>query len=186
MLQTKDGLMVFWARDTTSYLTAILVLALATVTAAAQSYTPTAADALTESWRWRSFPELKELGLRTLATDGEVLWFGVDDGVWRYDGLTWQAFGVEAGLPGIPVNALCATAAGVMYAGTDMGIYRQQGDRWQRIFPLAPELSWPVDRLIETADGSLWAATAWGALHMGDSGFELYTSGQIGCGDRSS
>ncbi len=41
-----------------------------------------------ESWRWRSFPELKGLGLRCMAEDRDGnMWFGTDGGARRYDGL---------------------------------------------------------------------------------------------------
>ena len=43
-------------------------------------------------------------------------------------------------MPGIAVNALCATDAGVVYAGTDMGIYVQREDRWERVFPTTKPL----------------------------------------------
>ena len=38
------------------------------------------------------------------------LWFGVDDGVVRYDGLEWVDYTEEDGIYGSPVVTLCATA----------------------------------------------------------------------------
>ncbi len=40
------------------------------------------------------------------------LWFGVDDGVVRYDGLEWVDYTEEDGIYGSPVVTLCATRDG--------------------------------------------------------------------------
>ncbi|MBI2951856.1 hypothetical protein HYY27_07175, partial [bacterium] len=63
------------------------------------------------------------------------MWFGVDDGVRRYDGFHWTAYTQTEGLLGAPVNALCATRDGGVYAGTEAGISRFHEGRWQRVFP---------------------------------------------------
>ena len=53
---------------------------------AVQPYQPVHPDPVLESWRWRSFLELKGLGLRCIAEarDG-AMWFGVDEGMRRYE-----------------------------------------------------------------------------------------------------
>ncbi|MBT4496425.1 MAG: hypothetical protein HOC74_01810, partial [Gemmatimonadetes bacterium] len=86
---------------------------------AIQSYLPTRPDPVLESWRWRSFPELKGLGLRCMAEDRDGrMWFGTDDGVRCYDGMDWTAYTPENGLPGAPVNELYAGENGSVYAGS--------------------------------------------------------------------
>ena len=76
------------------YITALFVLILAAAECwAVQPYTPAQADPVLEPWRWRSFPELKGLGLRCMAEDtAGNMWFGIDAGVVRYDGVTWQTY----------------------------------------------------------------------------------------------
>ena len=138
---------------------------------ASQPYTPSSPDPVLESWRWRSFPELKGLGLRCMAEDKDGnMWFGVDEGVQRYDGVNWTAYTPEDGLLGAPVIVLCATRDGSVYAGTEMGISRFSEGTWNRAFPPEGDLPWDIHDLMEAVDGSLWAGTAWGALRLSSGG----------------
>jgi len=159
---------------------------LAIVLAAAQSwavrpYTPVHPDPVLEPWRWRSFPELHGLGLRCLAEDKDgSMWFGVDDGVRRYDGVRWTAHTEEDGILGPPVRRLCATSDGSVYAGTGSGISRFRDGVWHRFFPPEGDLPWPVYDLMAATDGSLWAGTGWGAIHFVEDDATLHTSEQMG------
>ncbi len=95
-----------------------IVTSLATKCWAAKPYTPVMADPVLEPWRWTSFPELKGLGLECLAEDSEGnIWFGVDDGVRVYDGVSWTAYTSEDGIVGNDVSALLATSDGSVFAG---------------------------------------------------------------------
>ena len=86
-------------------------------------YQPLASDPVLEPWRWRSFSELEDLGIRCLTegTDGAI-WFGGTSGVRRYDGIKWTVYTTKDDLGSEPVNALCATRDGSIYAGTNKGI----------------------------------------------------------------
>ena len=127
-------------------------------------YQPVQLDPVLEPWRWRSFPELKGLGLQCMAEDQDGnMWFGTDDGVRRYDGVNWTAYTPEDGLPGAPVRTLCADRDGSLYAGSNLGISRFSGEGWDRVFPPGGNLPWHVRGLMQASDGSLWAGTAWGA-----------------------
>ena len=144
---------------------------------AIQPFEPTQPDPTLESWRWQSFPELKGLGLRVMAQDSDgAMWFGLNAGVRRYDGLRWQEFTPDDGLIGAPVNVLCAAKDGSLYAGTEKGISRFSQDRWERVFPPEGDLPWPIDEIIQTSDGKIWAATAWGVLQLDGDRFTLLTS----------
>ena len=148
---------------------------------ASQPYTPSSPDPVLESWRWRSFPELKGMGLRCMAEDKDGnMWFGVDDGVRCYDGVRWTAYTPEDGLLGAPVKVLLAMRDGSLYAGTDKGITRFSEGVWRCAFPLEGDLSWGISDLMETSDGSVWAGTWSGALHLDREGSTLYTTEQIG------
>ena len=148
--------------------------------AALQPYQPTHPDPAQEPWRWHTFPELKGLGLRSLAEDTDrTLWFGTNEGVRRYDGLRWTVYTPEDGLLGAPVNALCAGDDGTVYAGSDLGISHFVDGTWQRLFPPEGELPWPIDRIIQSNHNGIWAATAWGALHLGKQGPVLYTTADM-------
>ena len=92
---------------------------------AAQPYEPVQTDPVLEPWRWTSFSELNGQGLQCLAEDRDGhMWFGVDAGAMRYDGVAWTPFTEKDGLYGSPVMALCGARGGSMYAGTSMGISR--------------------------------------------------------------
>ena len=69
----------------------ILLVVLAGVCTADEPYTPVHPDPVMEPWRWRSFPELKGRGLQCLAEDRDgAMWFGLEDGVRRYDGIRFS------------------------------------------------------------------------------------------------
>ena len=148
---------------------------------AVRPYEPVHPDPLLEPWRWRSFPELNGMGLRCMAEDtGGNMWFGVDDGVVRYDGLKWTPYTERDGLLSVPVFALCATRGGRIYAATEMGISRFSGGAWRRVFPPEAGMPWSTYDLVEASDGSLWAGTVWGALHIQEEKTVLYTSEDMG------
>ncbi len=148
---------------------------------AVRPYQPVHPDPVLESWRWRSFLELKGLGLKCMAEakDG-AMWFGVDDGVVRYDGITWTTYTPEDGLLGAPVVALCATRDGSVYAGTNLGINRFSEGKWRPVFPPEGDLPWFINDLMEASDGSVWAGTWWGALRLDREGSTLYTTEEMG------
>ena len=139
-------------------------------------YTPVHLDRVREPWRWQSFPELNGLGLRCMAQSRTgAIWFGTDDGVRRYDGLTWTAYTTDDGLLGAPVNVLCVTDQNEIYAGTDTGISVFRDGQWTPAFPLDGDLPWSVHSIIQLANGEIWAGTAWGALRLSRDGPILYT-----------
>jgi len=123
----------------------------------------------------------------------KAMWFGVDDGVRRYDGAKWTAYTEKDGLVGAPVYALCTARDGAVYAGTGWGISRFTDGKWSRVFP--PEgdpstssgqaLPWPIDDLMEARDGSVWAGTGWGALRLGQEGATIYTTKEMGAALRT-
>jgi len=157
----------------------LLVLAAASPVLAVDTLQVSSPDPVLESWRWRSFPELRGLGLQCLAEDRDgKMWFGVGEGAVRYDGTTWTTFTPEDGLLGAPVNVLLATRDGSVYAGTNLGISRFQGGSWQRLFPPEGDLPWRVTDLIETG-GGVWAGTERGGLWLGPDGATLHTNAEM-------
>ena len=144
---------------------------------AAEPYHPVTPDPVLQKWRWRSYPQLHGTGLFCVAqaADG-AMWFGLDGGAMRYDGVNWTPYAPEDGLMGAPVKALCATEDGSLYAGTDLGISRLSEGAWRSVFPPEGDLPWPVNAIIEASDGSVWAGTSWGALHLGETGATLFTT----------
>ena len=148
---------------------------------AVEPYVPKFGDPVNEAWRWRGFPELNGLGLRCI-TEGpsNQIWFGTDEGVHVYNGLTWTVWGEQHGLWGAPVYALCTSSDGRIYAGTERGISTFKAGVWQRVFPRKGNFHWPITNLMVAQDESVWASTPFGALHLSDKKSKLYTSAQIG------
>lgn len=140
-------------------------------------YEPTHPNPFEESWRWTIFPEVKGHGLRCMAqTQDGTMWFGTDDGVWSYDGITYHTYTPKDGLLGAPVFALYASPNGQLYAGTEQGISVYQNGTWTRYFPAHGDLPWPINALYETNAGVLWAGTGWGLLKADPTQPELYTT----------
>jgi len=153
----------------------LMVLCLINPLVAAEPYVPQMVDPFGEAWRFRTFQELDGLGLRCLAEDStEVMWFGLNNGVRSYDGVTWKTYTSQDGLPDAPVNVLLVAREGQVYAGSDRGISRFDGEKWTRIFPQDPQLPWPIDDLEQAIDGCIWAATPWGALCISKDKYELF------------
>ncbi len=164
-----------------SCLSCLFVLFVIQTLFAVQPYQPVHPDPVLESWRWRSFPELKGLGLQCMAEDKDGnMWFGTNDGVRRYDGVNWTAYTPEDGLLGAPVNALCVTRDGSVYAGTRSGISRFSDGKWRPVFPPEGDLPWFIRDLMEASDGSLWAGTGTGALRLDREESTLYTTEETG------
>ena len=154
----------------------MLVLLLTVPVLAVQPYTPVHPDPMLESWRWRSYPELKGLGLRCMAEDRDGnMWFGVDAGVVRYDGVSWTTYTPEDGLLGAPVTTLSAAQDGSVYAGTDSGISRYVDGQWSRLFPESGDVTLRVRAIRVVSDGSVWAATQRGMLHLAAGRVTFFT-----------
>ncbi|MDA0747649.1 MAG: PDZ domain-containing protein, partial [bacterium] len=147
---------------------------------AEKPYVPIQADPLLEPWRWRSFPELKGLGLNCLAEDRDGnMWFGLKGEIRRYDGTKWTVYTPEDGWTGKIVGKLLGARDGSVYAGTEMGISRFRDGQWARVFPLEGDLPWSAYSLIEGSDGSIWAGTLLGALRLSGETWTLYTSAEM-------
>jgi PAS domain-containing protein len=147
---------------------------------AARPYTPVHPDPVPEAYRWRTYPQLEGRGLECLAqTPDSTLWFGVHDGVVRYDGETWRTYGKADGLSGSPISSLCVSGDGYLHAGTVEGVFRFDGQAWQAAHPLDDRLVWEVTDLAAAPDGGIWAATELGGLRLEGRTAALYTDGSL-------
>ena len=161
----------------------LLILLGAGACFAATPFTPRHPDPVHESWRWRSFLELKGQGLSCLAQDGDGNFlFGTDDGIYRYDGMSWHLFPFDEGMERARTNALYVARDGSVYVGSDRGICRFVNGIWERVFPSEGE--WNTYDLMEAQDGSLWAGTEWGALRLTAEGARLYVASEDTMGIR--
>ncbi|MBT5829077.1 MAG: response regulator [Candidatus Latescibacteria bacterium] len=139
-------------------------------------YEPQTSGSVLEPWRWQVFTELRGQGVlcMTEASDG-AFWFGTQEGVQRYDGLTWTAYKFDDA----PVNALSPGRNGIIFAGTELGIHQFLDGVWQRIFPVKAQTSFPIYDLMVASDGRLWAGTGLGALVWDHSIWSMYTTDEM-------
>ena len=62
-----------------------------------------------------------------------LLWFGVNGGLLRYDGLEWDYIKLNNDSTKTNVVALCAAGDGSIYVGTPDGIYRFINGTWKTV-----------------------------------------------------
>lgn len=127
---------------------------------AAQSYVPKITDPLLDSSQWQKIEELDGRSPQCLVEgkDGAV-WFGVSQGLMRFDGMKWTAFGAKEGAVDSPVTALLSSRAGHIVAASEQGIMKFDGTTWTRLFQTPVGYPLQTYSMIEAADGALWAAT---------------------------
>jgi signal transduction histidine kinase/DNA-binding response OmpR family regulator/ligand-binding sensor domain-containing protein len=165
----------------------VLLIIFATALSAQEkgNYTPKYANPITEQWRWESFSELIGRGCRCMIEDANhVLWFGVNGGVMRYDGMNWKYFSVTKDSSDIPVVSLCAASDGSLYVGTIKGISVLKNGNWKSI-QLDVDLGDPIEHpynkipIIETADKSIFIGSHQGAVRIKDGKTSLYRDNTV-------
>ncbi len=71
---------------------------------------------------------------RALAQDADgLMWVGTANGLFRYDGERFEAFGTDRGLPGTHVRALHVDRQGTLWAATREGLARWKGTRFEAV-----------------------------------------------------
>ena len=144
---------------------------------AAGNYKPKIDDPMLESWRWQNFPKMNGKGFQCMFEAGDgALWFGVNEGVIRYDGLHWRFFSAKDGLPSDNVLTLCQGRDGKIYAGTESGLYVFSDNKWKRLFPHLMNRKIKVYQVGVFDDGNIWAATERGVFRIKSGEMLLYTS----------
>lgn len=131
-------------------------------------------DPLLEPWRVTRFPELLTRGVRCMAEDADGnFWFGLRDGVVRYDGMHWKDFGQREGLPAGSVHAMCVGSQRRLVAATSAGLYEFRRGQWEPLFPAGPSID--TTEVIEADDQSLWCASRWGLIQYRPEELTLYS-----------
>jgi signal transduction histidine kinase len=155
---------------------ALLLVIVAPPLNAQAPYEPVRPEPASESWRWRTFPELARLGVRVVHPSRTgSLWIGAADGVFRFDGI--EATRMEgAGAPEGPVVHLLETPDGDLLAATRRTIHRWDGSGWSREGPPGDPPWFTVRGFAQDTAGNVWAAATWGLLRLEPSP-ELLTTG---------
>ena len=109
-----------------------------------------------------------------IVPDGRgFLWFCTNGGLARFDGKTFDLFGVDQGLPNRVVNDFLETRNGVMLAATNQGLARLDpaaAPGSPRQFVTIPTQSGKpalrIERLFEDAAGIVWAGALGGLYRL--------------------
>lgn len=135
---------------------------------ATQPYQPTVIDPLTQSWRWKQFPELEGKGIRNIFEgNNKTIWVTSNEGIFEYDGYNWKLHNQEDGLDDSPIELVHVTSAGTVYAASSFGIYRLNGDRWINEFEIPHDLPFYFKQLVELKDGTIAAPSNRGLILIG-------------------
>ena len=166
-------------RDVFTVILCGLALWLAPGLRAVQPYTPKTADPLLDPWRWQKLAELDGTNPQCLAQgeDG-AMWFGVAEGVRRFDGTSWTLYQAEDGLVGAQVTVLCSSKAGPIYAGTARGLSGFVQGKWGRLFPMQTNHAVNIRCIIEAVDGGIWAGADDFLLQAKDQNLTLYAKSE--------
>ena len=141
-----------------------LAMFIAGNTCAQSIYTPQIPDPLTETWRYRHFEIFDSKGVRTFIQDKDGFnWFGVNDGVIKYDGYSYQHYTEKNGLPAGAVTQLLEVGQ-TLYSGTENGIYKKQGNKWEPVLTVKDGVNFSIQSLRELSDGTLAIVLAEGLL----------------------
>ncbi len=148
-------------------------------------YVPEFNDPMEEAWRWQVFPELSGRGCRCMVEDENgLLWFGVNGGLLRYDGLEWDYIKLNNDSTKTNVVALCAAGDGSIYVGTPDGIYRFINGTWKQFdcdLGFGDTLDFPNNMfpIVEGSDHSIWVGTHKGMLRIKNNLMTLYNKDQV-------
>ena len=108
-------------------------------------------------------------GVRTIYEDkAGGLWFGLlpgadDDMLSYFDGVQWQVFGVDHGLPKAAVNAIVQDEDGDLWVGTTEGVAVYNGSDWKVFTTInSPLIANSVHALMRDREGVIWIGTTAG------------------------
>ena len=94
-------------------------------------------------------------------TPDGVMWFACwGRGISSSDGLNWESYGIEEGLPNLDVRDIRMDAQGRLWAGTTEGIVCRNGERWERVNTGLADADVSVFTICPLPDGRVWFGLA--------------------------
>src|SRR5579872_1002000 len=86
---------------------------------------------------------LNNLAIRQIYQDRVgFIWVSTENGIFRYDGDRFEAFGPEQGIPSTSVAAFGDAPDGSLLVGGDFGLYQLTGNRFHRLPVVFRSVSW--------------------------------------------
>ncbi|UCC99380.1 MAG: response regulator [Phycisphaerales bacterium] len=132
---------------------------------AVQPYEPNKVDPLLEPWRWTHIEALDGLSFQCMAQEpNETMWFGLKDGVMRYDSLQWQRFSLDDGLTPW-VKCILVTPDGCIYVQSAEAIHLYQDHQWITVLAQSYSGS-PGQSMTADDQGGVWAACDQGLVYI--------------------
>src|ERR1035438_1059935 len=147
----------------------LALLALASTALCAQEY----------SFRYFGIAEgLNNLAVRNIYEDRTgFIWVSTENGIFRYDGERFKAFGPAQGIPPTSGAAFGDAPDGSLLAGGDFGLYHLVGNRFEKLPVALKSVSW-VQGIQSDSKGHTFVGSDTGLV-------ELYsTAGQYGFAQR--
>ncbi|GLR15466.1 hybrid sensor histidine kinase/response regulator transcription factor [Portibacter lacus] len=139
-------------------------------------YEPKEVNPLSQSWRWKQFPELEGLGVRDIYEGpNKSVWVASNGGVYQYDGYNWKIHNEENGFISSPIEQVIVDNNNNAYAASTGGIYKYDGKVWTQIFVTPSNLSFDFNNLKLLEDNLVAATCNRGFLILGETN-RLYTS----------
>ncbi len=129
---------------------------------------------------WTSYDlEGSEVLSVTVAPDS-IVWAGTTRGVYRFNGVEWEHFSLDDGLPGNAVNAITVGVKGTVWACTDQGLVSYDSTTWTT----HPEVSSSVESIFVSPDSTIWCG-AHGRLYRydGKTWTTIYMDSELGYDD---
>jgi len=132
-------------------------------------------DPLLESYRWQKFDELTGKGYRCMAEDKSgTMWFGVEKGIFSYNGLDWNHYILDSINP--TIHSICIGDNGNIYASNGIAIFKYANNIWQKIFDNKGSINIDIHKLSFSEDGYLWGGSSNGFFQIGDKVKFFYTT----------
>jgi signal transduction histidine kinase/DNA-binding response OmpR family regulator/ligand-binding sensor domain-containing protein len=130
-----------------------------------QSFSPEFADPLLEPWRWKQIPELRGKGIRCiLESNDHSVWFGVDNGVYRYNGKDWIFYGTENSPINGPINIMVKADDGTILAGSTNGLFAFQNNSWKTLIAGNNSIHTNINSIKPISSGCILAGINQGIL----------------------
>ena len=117
------------------------------ILAGSEPYSIEPSNPLYESWRWKTYTELGDKGIRCL-TEGKdhSMWFGTGKGLYHYDGLHWNNYLEVNDVLKAPIYGLCYTGRDILYVVSPKGICHFKNNTWQT------DLFFPDEKVLGSAE----------------------------------
>ncbi len=129
--------------------------------------------AVAQTYSFRTYDEFSGLPgnyLNVIEQDRDgMLWVGIDNGLFRYDGFTFHHISFNDTLPRGSVTALFSDSAGTMWVGMSDGSLFT----WQSGSTLERQLldgADKINRIIENDDSAIWVVTQTGGIFIAEAG----------------